>query len=356
MSEVNQDLSDVLTANYLIASIHVRTWSARKTDKDAGDELTASKGAASDAASVIKSLLVGNDKELKDAKSAYNRLRTFFYAATLPWGSADAGRGDGMIGVQDSFKFMAEFARLKAEAEVARDALVAMLDVNRPALIASARQRLGSLYKDTDYPSADEVKGMFGASMTIRPMPATSDFSRAAIPAALVTGLQKRYERQAASQVDNAVVDLRDRLTGALERMHAQLSKVVNGESPRLFKSLLTNLEQMTGLAESLAPVSPELGALASKIKSELLAHEIDAFKDNVTLSRSVASKASTIIAELGLPMSAREPTMTAHPDPAASEAADEMMAAAGEILRIVDTKQDMDLDQIELPDIEDLL
>jgi hypothetical protein len=358
---MSQDLSDALTSNYLLVSVGVGMWSAKRTDKEAGEELTQSKGANAQSATVIKKLMADNDREFNDTRAAYTKLRTFFYARTIPWAGS---KSDGLIGVGDAMAFMAEFATMKTEAEKARDVLVHVFEQQRPALMAALQTQLGGLFNPADYPTADAMKHMWSASLQIRPLPAVSDFSRVNVPAALVKGLQGLYQRQATSAVDSAVADVRERLVKALERMVTQLSKVAQSEKTRLYETMLSSLDVLCRLAESLAPVDATLDTLAKRIRTELLQFEIEQFKGNASLSRSVAEKAAAIAEEI-------TGTQTlAYDSPAVPPARQHRAQVDKQPIATVDTaahpsardsgaqmgKEEQEEFELELPDIEDLL
>jgi len=250
------ELSDVLSSNYMLASLTVRTWSARKTDKDATADLLAQKGAASDAASVVKSLLAGNDKELKDTQAAYARIRTWFYANSLPWTTDDGRqRGDRLIGTAQAMTFLRDFANLKTSAEKARDKFMLVYD----SAVSNAAVSLGSMYDPSQYPAKELIRSLFGATLDVSPMPAVTDFDRVSIPGAMATGLKNQYEKKAAKQVSSAITSAQERLIEELQRMQTQLDKIACGEKARLYGSLITNMETVAGLATSLGPLSPEL-------------------------------------------------------------------------------------------------
>ena len=291
----NNEMSDVLSANYMLASVTVRTWSARKTDRSATDELLVAKGATHNAAVLVKSLLAGNDRELKDAHAAYARIRTWFYAHSLPWTTQDGQRGERVVGTVQVMAFLRDFARLKTEAEKSRDSFVYAYD----AAVANASVSMGGLYDLHHYPSKEDVRDMFGATLDIVPMPAVTDFDRITIPGAMAEGLKGKYESRAKKQIELAVSDLQARVLEELDRMSTQLGKVAAGEKARLFKSLTGNMKTLADLARSMGPLSPDLSTLAERIEEDLLQHDVAAYKDNAALAGKVARAADTIRSEL---------------------------------------------------------
>lgn len=289
------DMADTLSANYMLSSLTVRTWSGRKTDRNATIELLESKGASADAASVVKSLLAGNDGELQDTRAAYARIRTWFYANSLPWTTQDGQRGDRLVGTAQAMTFLRDFVRLKTEAEKARDRFVETYD----AAVSNAAVSLGQLYDPDQYPTKEQVRHLFGATLDIVPMPAVSDFDRVSIPGAMAQGLKGKYEQRARKQVEGAIGDLQQRLIDELDRMATQLTKVATGEKARLHKSLLTGMRTVATLAKSMAPLSSELSTVADRIEGELLQHELSDFRDNAALAGSVARAATGIRRQL---------------------------------------------------------
>jgi len=289
------NIGEALANNYMLAKLHVRIWSGRKTDKNATVELLADKGAVSNAASVVKNLLAGNDAKLKETAAAFTRIRSFFYENTAPWTTASVGamKGDRLVSTVKSITFLSDFAKLKNEAIVVLNEFLNEYD----AAVQASAVSLGALYDPSQYPHRTQVASLFGAEMTLTPLPETTDFDRLTnIPADLATGLKDLYERNMAAQMENALSDVQRRLLQELERMDTQLSKVVAGEKTRLFKSMVGNLKHLTEMARSMNFVNnPAIEAIADKIESHLLQHEVDAYKDNASLAGAAVSSARAI-------------------------------------------------------------
>lgn len=344
------NLSEVLSSNYLLADLTVRTWGGTKTDADASTQLTQSAGASEDSARVVKKLLAGNDKPLKDTQGAFNKIRTWFYDNTLPWTASVEGsrRGKRIVGALDAIKFLGTFATMKKEAEAELAVFLRQYD----QLVQSAIGQLGSLGNPDDYPSAASIGKAFSASLRLDPVPAQSDFSRVTLPAPITMGLQRLYEQQAQKQVQNALADFHGRLSSELVRLHTQLSKTAAGEKTRLFKSLLTNLQQLVALARSLVPVDPTLGEVADRIERELLQHDVESFKENMALSRAVAERAGALHAELTGTAEISATVVQADPTPSpeqetseeAGEEVDLSAASKDELLKAAD---DFDVDAL---------
>ncbi len=82
------------------------------------------------------------------------------------------------------------------------------------------------------------------------------------------------------------------------------LDRIVEDEKPRLYKTLITNLQTVTSLAESMAKVSPELARVSDTITTKILEHntrKVDDFKDNAALARSTSETAKSLLKDLGV-------------------------------------------------------
>lgn len=289
------NVGEVLANNYMLAKLHVRIWSGKKTDKSASAELLADKGAVANAAAVVKKLLAGNDAKLKETSAAFTRIRSFFYENSVPWTTASVGamKGDRLVSTVKSITFLGDFARLKNEATTVLNEFLSEYD----AAVQNTAISLGSLYNSAEYPSKGEIATLFGAEMSLNPLPETTDFDRLTnIPAELADGLKVLYENNMEAQMDNALSDVQKRLLQELERMDTQLTKVVKGEKTRLFKSMVTNLKHLVDMARSMNFTdNAEINAIADGIEEHLLTHEVDAYKDNAALARASATRAREI-------------------------------------------------------------
>ncbi len=287
-------INEALSANYLLVDLELRSWSGKKTDKLAGEEVTTSKGATKDAAKVTKFLFASADTELKAVNKAGQMVRQFVYANTLPWSSATEGakRGARLLAATRSFEFLKELQQVKLDYDKAVAALSAVWDNRKTEAI----HNLGGLADATDYPDAADVPALFGTTVDLRPVPAQSDFARIAVPTALATALGERHAASATVHVEVAMGDLKERLLECLNRMATQLGKAGKGEKTRLYDSLVTNLQGMVTMCRTMN-VTGNVGIneLADRIEKELLAKPVETFRNSQTEAAVVADAAQNI-------------------------------------------------------------
>lgn len=286
------NLNDVLSSNYMLCELQIRSWAGRATDKDATKEMIENKGASKDAGKFNKNLMASARDELDAIHRKGAALRQLFYSRTLPWttGGSDTRQSGGrIIASSIAMDFLQEFKEYKIEYAAAVKTLVEVWDER----VVLAIQSLGQLGDITEYPSAIEIPKKFAITLEINPIPAQSDFTRLNVPAALATALGNRHKAVASQQVANAMNEMKDRMLAELERIHTQMSKHANGEKTRLYDSLITNMQGLVQMARNMNLTNnPQLTELTEKIELQLLAHPVQVYKDDPSKAAVLASSA----------------------------------------------------------------
>ena len=294
-------LNDALASNYMLVDLQRRSWGGKKTDRAVSDEVIRDKGATRDSGRFIKYLLAGADAELKAVQQRGNAVGAFVYSKTLPWSSNQDGskRGDRLIAATSTFEFMKELNSIKHEYDLAVQLLTAVWD----ARVATAKQNLGGMAEITDdYPKAAELADKFAINVDLRPVPTMADFTRINVPPELAEALGERHAAQAEIQVGIAQDDLKKRLLFQLERMSKQLKKTGAGDKTRLYDSLVTNMQELVGLARTMNMRSnPELAALADKIEQQLLKNPVDVYRNHPEQASAVGEAANQLAIEAAM-------------------------------------------------------
>lgn len=291
----NNQLGDALSANYMLVDLQLRSWSGKRTDRGASDELLAQKQATKDGGAFVKNLLASAGQELKEVHTMGNALRTFVYNSTLPWSSSDGSkRGERMISTKKAMTFLNDLASLKREYDRAVVSLVTVWDQR----VAEAVTNLGALGNPGEYPSAAGLPAMFAVSVDLKPIPAVSDFSRLNVPAELADALGQRHAADAETRVANAMGDLRDRFIAELERIERQLSKHGREEKTRLHDSLAGNMQSLVEMAKFMNITGNErLDDLVARIEQTLF-RPVEAYRNSPSLAAQVAEEAKALAVE----------------------------------------------------------
>lgn len=285
------ELNDALASNYLLCDLQIRSWSGKRTDKEASAELLCSKNAVKDGGHFIKNLLASAGEELKNVHQHGASLRHFVYSRTLPWSASAEGikRGERLIASTLAMDFLQEFRGHKKEYDASVISLVNVWD----ARVGQAMQSLGLLANSLDYPPAAQLPEMFSVRVDMRPIPAVGDFERLNIPATLARALGERHAAVAQVQVTNAMNEMKDRMLAELERINTQMSKHANGEKTRLYDTLITNMQGLVQMARNMNLTNnPKLIELADRIEQKLLTRPVDAYRDDRVAAKVVADSA----------------------------------------------------------------
>lgn len=293
----NEDISQALAGNYLLVDVTIRRFSGFKKDKQASEDVTAHAGAQHNAAKVVKDILAGARNELKEVNATQDAIRSYLYNHTLPWSSSVSGRNTGarLLAAAESINFLKHYKTLHTEYTKALNDFVAAYASRK----SEAMQNLGSLADPSDYPDVSEMGSFFAVDLDMNPVPATSDFSRLAIPAALTQALGDRIAGQQKVAMDNAMKDLSERIVTELKRMAVQLGKFGDGEKTRLYGSLIDNMKGLVSLLRSSNFSNDQrLDELADRL-TECTKHDIATIKNNVTVAKDISLKASAISSDI---------------------------------------------------------
>lgn len=294
------ELNDALASNYMLCDLQIRSWSGKRMDKNASEELITSKNATKDSGAFQKNLLASAGDELKAVHQMAASLRHFVYQRTLPWTSTSEGikRGERLIASSVAMDFLTELKGPKREYDDAVVKLVAVWDLR----VGQAMQNLGLLANSLDYPTAAEIPEMFSVRVDMRPIPTQGDFTRLNIPAQLAQGLAARHAQTAQVQVANAMGEMRDRMLTELERINTQMSKHANGEKTRLYESLITNMQGLVQMARNMNLTNnPKLAELADRIEMKLLQNPVEVYKQDPAKAAVMASHARELATDAAI-------------------------------------------------------
>ena len=230
----------------MLVEFNASVWTARKLDKTTTDEVVAHKNAtAKDAARVNKHLLAGRT-ELDVITHAVGRARAYVYDHTLPW--SDSG-----LRLLPTKNFMAFTERMN-EFNEEIEALVKSFVTIYPTLITAQAMALGDMFRRDDYPTANEIMTKFAFRVNSMPVPVAGDF-RVDVGNEAQAELKQKLDELAEERINNAMRDIRERLSTHLKRMSDRLTTdYVQGEAKqrRFHDSLVDGALELCDLTKAL--------------------------------------------------------------------------------------------------------
>jgi hypothetical protein len=142
-----------------------------------------------------------------------------------------------------------------------------------------AYDRKGDLYRATDYPDIDEVRGKFGISLIALPFPTTTDF-RVQAPEEIITDLRTQIETSLKEVHNTVALDVKTRIRDRLKKIHDALVS-----EKRFSQSLFDELALIVDMAEHMETALPNLLSHTLRgVKTELLAFSAEQIRNSDSL------------------------------------------------------------------------
>ncbi len=281
------DLS--LSSRAMLASLSISTWSARKHDPQASEEIAARHGAQADSGRYHKVLLA--KEALAEIQKIVSEARQEHYFMTLPW-------NDEGYRVLPAAAYMDHVQKMRA-LSMRFTGAVDVLARQFLALIDQAKARLGGLFRAEDYPPPDELRAKFSFETRVMPLPDAGDFR-----VTLGGEEQERIRRQITAAVEASLQvgsrELWYRLYEAVQHMADRLSayKVTGEGVEHPFRdTVVTNLVKLVDVLPKLNVMNdPELERLAEQVRSSLLIDPKELRKSEMV--RAEKAKAAAEIAQ----------------------------------------------------------
>jgi hypothetical protein len=278
-----------LSSRAMLCSLSISMWSARKHDPDASEEIAARHGAQSDSGRYHKVLLP--KQALAEIQKIVSEARQEHYFITLPW-------DDNGYRVLPAPAYMDHVAKMRG---LSNRFSAAVDDLARQfrTLVVQAKTRLGGLFRESDYPTPDELRAKFSFDTKVLPLPDAGDFR-----VALGNEEKDRIKRQITAAVEASLqVGARElwfRLYEAVQHLADRLTayKVTGEGIEHPFRD--TVISKLVRLVDVLPKLNitndPELERMAEQVKTSLLVDP-----NSLRRSESVrveTAKAATAIAQ----------------------------------------------------------
>lgn len=280
-----------LSSKAMLCSLSISTWSARKHDRDASEEIAARHGAQPDAGRYQKVLLPR--QALSDIQKIVSESRQEHYFITLPW-------DDNGYRVLPAAAYMDHVEKMQSLSVRFTHAVEALVD-QFSTLVDQARVRLGGLFRPQDYPTLEELRSKFSFETRVLPLPNAGDFR-----VALGEEEKARIERQITAAVESSVQvgsrELWYRLYEAVHHMAERLSSyqvTKEGVEHPFRDSVVVNLVKLVEVLPKLnVTADPELDRLTQEVRAALLVDPQE-LRQSATKRSDTARAAAEIAARM---------------------------------------------------------
>jgi hypothetical protein len=277
-----------ITNSAVLVEMNISVWTANKLDKDATTKVTSDNLAVQNAAQVRKNLMAGTSMR-KDIADYAAGCRLWHNTRTLPW----ADRGARLLPTS-------LFMGYKDEANVRRDTFNIMVDKfcdHYPALVHTAHNYLGGLFKAEDYPDVDEVRSKFGFKLVISPVPEAGDF-RLSVAEQDLADLRAQYESNFNDRLAEAMREPWDRLHKTLVGMSDKLTDFDGDETKKRYHdTFITNAQSLCAMLTHLnVTKDPKLEDARRQLELTMLGASINDIKESADARKDMKSKLDAIL------------------------------------------------------------
>lgn len=210
-------------------------------------------------------------------------IRLKYYENTLPWGM----EGTQLLPSANYLAFMSDFRKEKGEWEYLVNEFVSNYDQLR----LDAKRILGSLYNDSDYPTANEIANKFRMDMAVFPVP-TNDF-RVQINDAELTRIQQDVEQRVKQAQSQAMQEVWQRLYDKVKHIAERLA-----DPKAVFRdSMIENARELCALLPRLNFADdPNLESLRQQVELSLTNQHPDSLRNDPLLRSDKAAEAKSIM------------------------------------------------------------
>lgn len=278
----------------LLVNLSMGAWSAKKTDSEVSREVAKRKNARSDSGTYRKQLI--SREALKKITKVTTAARTSHNTLTLPWDD----NGSRIITTETYQHYT----------KVMRDYRIAMQNaVNEfldgyDDLVKQAKEDLGDLFNEGDYPDKSTISSKFYFDVEPKPVPTGTDF-RAKVSNAEAKAIAKDIEQRTQARLDAAMKDIWQRIATVTERMAKKLEeytpRVGLHDSEGVFRdSLVTNIRELAELLPSLNVTGdPELKKIQKDLLDSLCAYEPKELREDAKARAKTAKKVKEIFSKV---------------------------------------------------------
>lgn len=247
-----------ISSSAVLIDLSISTWTGRKLDKRASNDVTAQNGAAKGVANVHKKLL-GDCAELDAVQKFAANVRNTHYAMTMPWSDLGLRLCPTAVYI-DPNGYEHTMTGLQTEFYRLTDVFLNAYDWE----IQNAQLKLGALFNADEYPTRDSLAAKFKFRFVGTPLPSAGDW-RLDIGNEAAAAMKQQYEKFYSEQLRNAMNDVWSRAHEALAKMSERLD-YADDTTKKIFRdSLVDNVLEVTDLLRDMNITNDPLMADAQR-------------------------------------------------------------------------------------------
>lgn len=266
----------------MIVQLMTSHWTARKYDAKVTQEIDENHSAHK-SGRFNKTLIISN--LLDDVMTCVNKARSFHYKITMPWDDA----GQRLLPVASYF----DYTKAMEEFQTEHENKVMLFLREYPTLRENAKNRLNTLFNESDYPDVQTLKKKFNISYKITPVADESDL-RVQLSKDEVSEIRKNIENGLSEKINNAKNSIVLRAEAAVSSMYEKISD----KNSTFRDSLVGNIVSLIELIPSMNFDNDEQLVKLTKKLSKLDV-SVDSLRKDMKVRKETAETAKKVLKKI---------------------------------------------------------
>ena len=267
----------------MIVKLHMKRWGATKTDVVLGQRVAKSQDAKSGTVKTIKMLMPEFNAAFHRLNNICRFARKEHNSMTLPGMS----NGESILTGKMYIRYTTVLSGLRSEFYSA----VNVFCETYPEIKRMAPDRMGKMYKETDFPAVNEIAGHYEFIIDHLPMPTIKDWRMDGIGEKELKEMKDEVEEKLKIVYNNCHMEVYSRMAEILGRLSEQAKSYKGGGGGGgLSQALFDDLKEISDVLPLLnMEDDPVINMIAAKIKSDILPIEPEDIRKNSELRDQIA-------------------------------------------------------------------
>lgn len=266
----------------MLVNLSISYWTGKASDDQVVDEISAAHAADKDVHDYRKRLVKA--EAVNKFKAVRSQARAYHLEKTLPW-------IDGGIRILPAALYMDYVAKMHEFHSKYDEEIAAFLRAY-PGLKVEARKRLGSLYREEDYPTPESLLRKFGWDLGVFPIPQKDDW-RVNLGNKEAETIRSQIEERVTAALSMATRDLWKRL---YEVVRALAEKMAEAE-PKFRDSIIGNIRELVGMLPQMNITDdPKLETMRRQVDEQLAKLNPDELRDDPKARKKTRDAADKLL------------------------------------------------------------
>jgi hypothetical protein len=265
----------------MLISLSIGYWSGKTSDDSVIDELSASHATEKDIHVYARRLVKA--EALKEFKGVRSRARSYLKEKTCRW------LDDGTR-ILPSPSFL-EVSKRMHDFKIEWDNAVAEFIRKIPSLKVEEKKRQGTLWREEDWPSMDQLRRKFSWDLSIFPIPTKADW-RVDL-GDQTAAIRKQIDEKVNEALKLATSELWDRLYEVVKKLADRMGEA----DPKFRDSIIGNVSELVSMLPVMNVANdPKLEDMRRKVEEQLASLNPDELRDDAKARRKVKDAADKLL------------------------------------------------------------